>query len=85
THHHGNWCHDVRDILELAGGDNDGLISKKDFINSDKYTDHHLSLSRDAPPLLPSDTTQGYRTVKVKLGCKWVRPWKWMPSANTAR
>ncbi|KAK6314444.1 hypothetical protein J4Q44_G00159030 [Coregonus suidteri] len=36
THHHGNWCHDVRDILELAGGDNDGLISKKDFINSDK-------------------------------------------------
>lgn len=28
---------DVRDILELAGGDNDaGPISKKDFINSDK-------------------------------------------------
>lgn len=28
---------DVRDILELAGGDNDaGPISKKDIINSDK-------------------------------------------------
>lgn len=30
---------DVRDILELAGGDNDsGPISKKDIINSDKVT-----------------------------------------------
>lgn len=30
---------DVRDILELTGGDNDsGPISKKDFINSDKVT-----------------------------------------------
>uniref|UniRef100_A0A8C8GLJ5 DNA methyltransferase 1-associated protein 1 n=1 Tax=Oncorhynchus tshawytscha TaxID=74940 RepID=A0A8C8GLJ5_ONCTS len=112
---------DVRDILELAGGDNDGPISKKDFINSEKkkakkttetltfkrpegmhrevylldtsallelgiqYSDHHLSLSRDAPPLLPSDTTQGYRTVKAKLGCKRVRPWKWMPFTNPAR
>ncbi|KTF90284.1 hypothetical protein cypCar_00036972, partial [Cyprinus carpio] len=28
---------DVRDILELAGGDNDsGPISKKDIINSDR-------------------------------------------------
>lgn len=27
---------DVRDILELTGGDNDGPISKKDLINSDK-------------------------------------------------
>lgn len=29
---------DVRDILELAGGENDGPISKKDLINSDKVT-----------------------------------------------
>lgn len=42
---------------------------------------HH----RDAPPLLPSDTTQGYRTVKAKLGSKKVRPWKWMPFTNPAR
>uniref|UniRef100_A0A667WGQ4 DNA methyltransferase 1-associated protein 1 n=1 Tax=Myripristis murdjan TaxID=586833 RepID=A0A667WGQ4_9TELE len=153
---------DVRDILELGGGDNDAPISKKDFINSEKkktkkttetltfkrpegmhrevyallYSDkkyerlwliymlivgffpplsvslspefnrsehctekvgliiwhacfnktvHFLFLDRDAPPLLPSDTTQGYRTVKAKLGCKRVRPWKWMPFTNPAR
>lgn len=34
---------DVRDILELAGADNDGPISKKDIINSDKVRDHHKS------------------------------------------
>lgn len=44
-----------------------------------------LLYSRDAPPLLPSDTTHGYRTVKAKLGCKKVRPWKWMPFTNPAR
>lgn len=27
---------DVRDILELTGGENDGPITKKDLINSDK-------------------------------------------------
>ncbi|KAA8578140.1 hypothetical protein FQN60_012968 [Etheostoma spectabile] len=97
---------DVRDILELAGGENDGPISKKDLINSDKKktkkTTETLTFKRpegmhrevyallysdkkDAPPLLPSDTTQGYRTVKAKLGCKKVRPWKWMPFTNPAR
>lgn len=49
------------------------------------HTDARSSLRRDAPPLLPSDTTQGYRTVKAKLGCKRVRPWKWMPFTNPAR
>ncbi|MCI4380513.1 hypothetical protein PGIGA_G00240790 [Pangasianodon gigas] len=98
---------DVRDILELAGGDTDtGPISKKDIINSDKKkvkkSTETLTFKRpegmhrevyallysdkkDAPPLLPSDTTQGYRTVKAKLGCKKVRPWKWMPFTNPAR
>ncbi|XP_034005661.1 DNA methyltransferase 1-associated protein 1 isoform X1 [Trematomus bernacchii] len=97
---------DVRDILELAGGDNDGPISKKDIINSDKKKSKKstetltfkrpegmhrevyallYSDKKDAPPLLPSDTTQGYRTVKAKLGCKKVRPWKWMPFSNPAR
>ncbi|XP_064186562.1 DNA methyltransferase 1-associated protein 1 isoform X1 [Anguilla rostrata] len=98
---------DVRDILELAGGDSDaGPISKKDIINSDKKkakkSTETLTFKRpegmhrevyallysdkkDAPPLLPSDTTQGYRTVKAKLGCKRVRPWKWMPFTNPAR
>lgn len=32
---------DVRDILELTGGENDGPISKKDLINSDKVRDTH--------------------------------------------
>ncbi|XP_061636012.1 DNA methyltransferase 1-associated protein 1 isoform X2 [Phyllopteryx taeniolatus] len=97
---------DVRDILELTGGDNDGPISKKDLISSDKKkskkTTETLTFKRpegmhrevyallysdkkDAPPLLPSDTTQGYRTVKAKLGCKKVRPWKWMSFSNPAR
>lgn len=30
---------DVRDILELTGGENDGPISKKDLINSEKVRD----------------------------------------------
>uniref|UniRef100_A0AAQ6A589 DNA methyltransferase 1-associated protein 1 n=1 Tax=Amphiprion ocellaris TaxID=80972 RepID=A0AAQ6A589_AMPOC len=97
---------DVRDILELGGGENDGPISKKDLINSDKKKSKKAtetltfkrpegmhrevyallySDKKDAPPLLPSDTTQGYRTVKAKLGCKKVRPWKWMPFTNPAR
>lgn len=44
-----------------------------------------FSFHRDSPPLLPSDTTHGYRTVKAKLGCKKVRPWKWLPFTNPAR
>ncbi|XP_033821727.1 DNA methyltransferase 1-associated protein 1 isoform X1 [Periophthalmus magnuspinnatus] len=97
---------DVRDILELTGGENDGPISKKDLINSDKKKSKKSSETltfkrpegmhrevyallysdkKDAPPLLPSDTTQGYRTVKAKLGCKKVRPWKWMSFSNPAR
>lgn len=98
---------DVRDILELGGGDSENTpISKKDIINSDKKKSKKsaealtfkrpegmhrevyallYSDKKDAPPLLPSDTTQGYRTVKAKLGCKKVRPWKWMPFTNPAR
>ncbi|KAF3834770.1 hypothetical protein F7725_027328 [Dissostichus mawsoni] len=93
-------------LATLAGGDNDGPISKKDIINSDKKKSKKAtetltfkrpegmhrevyallySDKKDAPPLLPSDTTQGYRTVKAKLGCKKVRPWKWMPFSNPAR
>lgn len=58
------------------------------FINRKLISHNSLSfivVNRDAPPLLPSDTTQGYRTVKAKLGCKKVRPWKWMPFTNPAR
>lgn len=36
---------DVRDILELTGGDNDGPITKKDLINSDKVRLRYSCLS----------------------------------------
>ncbi|XP_037798058.1 DNA methyltransferase 1-associated protein 1-like [Penaeus monodon] len=41
--------------------------------------------NKDLPPLLPSDSGQGYKSVKAKLGMKRVRPWKWMPFTNPAR
>lgn len=68
-------CLCVCDFLKCFGNTNTN--------NNDKITQY--AIHRDAPPLLPSDTTQGYRTVKAKLGCKKVRPWKWMPFTNPAR
>ncbi|KAF4521301.1 hypothetical protein B566_EDAN002305 [Ephemera danica] len=44
------------------------------------YTDN-----KDAPPLFPTDTGQGYKQMKAKLGMRKVRPWKWMPFTNPAR
>lgn len=41
--------------------------------------------NKDAPPLFPTDTGQGYKQMKAKLGMKKVRPWKWMPFTNPAR
>jgi len=41
--------------------------------------------NKDAPPLFPTDTGQGYKSVKAKLGMKSVRPWRWMPFTNPAR
>lgn len=41
--------------------------------------------SRDSPPLAQSDTTQGYKQMKAKLGRRHVRPWKFMPFSNPAR
>ncbi|KAL1128959.1 hypothetical protein AAG570_013493 [Ranatra chinensis] len=41
--------------------------------------------NKDAPPLFPTDTGQGYKPLKAKLGMKSVRPWKWMPFTNPAR
>lgn len=37
---------DVRDILELTGGENDGPISKKDLINSDKVGYDNVYISK---------------------------------------
>ena len=45
--------------------------------------------SKDAPPLIPTDTSmgkdKGYKQMKAKLGMRKVRPWKWMPFKNPAR
>lgn len=38
---------DVRDILELTGGENDGPITKKDLINSDKVRDNIPAITLD--------------------------------------
>lgn len=40
---------------------------------------------KDPPPLIPTDTQQGYKRMKAKLGRCCVRPWKWMPFTNPAR
>ncbi|PIK50147.1 putative DNA methyltransferase 1-associated protein 1 [Apostichopus japonicus] len=40
---------------------------------------------KDPPPLIPTDTQQGYKQMKAKLGRCCVRPWKWMPFTNPAR
>lgn len=44
-----------------------------------------FSDARDSPPLLPTDSSQGYKRNKAKLGIRRVRPWRWMPFANPAR
>lgn len=62
---------DVRDILELTGGENDGPISKKDLINSDKVRDNHkiptmmpVTVFRSYPCNLPKVTLAvGLRTM----------------------
>lgn len=41
--------------------------------------------NKDAAPLFPSDTTTGYKQIKIKLGMKKPRKWKWMPFTNPAR
>ena len=41
--------------------------------------------NRDSPPLAQSDTTQGYKQMKAKLGRRHVRPWKFVPFTNPAR
>ncbi|KAH7957601.1 hypothetical protein HPB52_020739 [Rhipicephalus sanguineus] len=44
-----------------------------------------FSDARDNPPLLPTDSSQGYKRNKAKLGIRRVRPWRWMPFNNPAR
>nr|XP_022911807.1 DNA methyltransferase 1-associated protein 1 [Onthophagus taurus] len=41
--------------------------------------------NKDAPPLFPSDTSNGYKQTKIKLGMRRPRKWEWMPFSNPAR
>lgn len=41
--------------------------------------------NKGVPPVFPTDTGQGYKQMKAKLGMRKVRPWKWMPFSNPAR
>lgn len=43
--------------------------------------------NKDAPPLLPTDTssTSGYKQTKARLGMKKVRKWEWAPFTNPGR
>ncbi|XP_060536596.1 DNA methyltransferase 1-associated protein 1 isoform X2 [Cylas formicarius] len=42
--------------------------------------------NKDVPPLFPSDTVgNGYKQIKIKLGMRKPRPWKWMAFTNPAR
>ncbi|XP_045160572.2 DNA methyltransferase 1-associated protein 1-like isoform X1 [Mercenaria mercenaria] len=49
------------------------------------WTDNRFPCNKDAPPLIPTDTNQGYKQMKAKIGSSRVRPWKWMPFTNPAR
>ncbi|KAF6019180.1 DMAP1 [Bugula neritina] len=39
----------------------------------------------DAPPVIATESTQGYKALKAKLGSSKVRPWSWTPFQNPAR
>ncbi|RZC38168.1 DNA methyltransferase 1-associated protein 1 [Asbolus verrucosus] len=41
--------------------------------------------NKDVSPLFPSDTGNGYKQTKIKLGMRKPRKWKWMPFTNPAR
>ncbi|KAI4468424.1 dna methyltransferase 1-associated protein 1 family member [Holotrichia oblita] len=41
--------------------------------------------NKDAPPLFPSDTSNGYKQTKIKLGMRRPRKWEWMAFTNPAR
>ncbi|XP_033636516.1 DNA methyltransferase 1-associated protein 1-like isoform X3 [Asterias rubens] len=47
------------------------------------YSDNKIC--RDPPALIPSDSNQGYKQMKAKLGRSKVRPWKRMSFTNPAR
>lgn len=66
--------------------------AKKNEANFKKPEGMHRELwgllwtdNKDGPPIIPTDTYQGYKQMKAKIGQSRVRPWKWMPFTNPAR
>ena len=45
----------------------------------------YLCVHSIPPPLVPSDTTQGYKAKRADLGRSRVKKWSWMPFKNPAR
>lgn len=60
---------DVRDILELTGGENDGPISKKDLINSDKVRESHTIPITMPVPVFTSYPCHFTQYSKSYTGC----------------
>ncbi|XP_014290775.1 DNA methyltransferase 1-associated protein 1 [Halyomorpha halys] len=92
---------DILDIDRSSGGEVTkesivGLDKKNKKFGAPKHSKKPEGMARelfallyhdknDPPPLFPSDTGQGYKNMKAKLGMKSVRPWKWMPFTNPGR
>ncbi|XP_064626740.1 DNA methyltransferase 1-associated protein 1-like isoform X2 [Lineus longissimus] len=77
---------------EVLLGDGKKKKPKKPELNFKRPEGMHRELwgllwtdSKDAPPIMPTDTNQGYKQMKAKIGRSRVRPWKWMPFTNPAR
>ena len=62
-----------------------GKVWKSYVLEKCNYSNESISLFRDAAPIVPSDTKQGYKQMKARIGSSKVRPWKWMPFTNPAR
>ncbi|XP_076068727.1 DNA methyltransferase 1 associated protein 1 isoform X2 [Oratosquilla oratoria] len=60
-------------------------MKRPEGMHRELYALLYSDSNKDLPPLLPTDTGQGYKNVKAKLGMKRVRPWKWMKFTNPAR
>ncbi|BFZ19518.1 hypothetical protein BsWGS_22557 [Bradybaena similaris] len=65
----------------------DGAIKRPEGMHRELWGLLHTDsrYQTDAAPIIPSDTKQGYKQMKARIGSSRVRPWKWMPFTNPAR
>ncbi|XP_067934765.1 DNA methyltransferase 1-associated protein 1-like [Watersipora subatra] len=78
--------------LGLMAGDSTKKPKKPKKLDVKKPEGMHRELwgllwtdNMDAPPVIPTESTKGYKAMKAKLGISKVRPWSWMPFQNPAR